>query len=83
MNSTDLVVVTNPRGNEVEPLLRRAYRVLEAGGRLVVFDWRSQVPMREMVNLLEHNQWSVTGHWTSGAGGYFLEAMVSDESVQS
>ncbi len=81
--SNDLVVVTNPRSHEVKPLLARAGRALHEGGRLVVFDWRSQVPLGQMVNLLEHNQWSITSHGVAGAGGYFLEAVVSDNSVQS
>jgi hypothetical protein len=81
--NTDLVVVTNPRSHEVTPLLRQACRALNEGGRLVVFDWRSQVPIHQMVNILENNQWSITGHGSAGAGGYFLEAMVSDNSVQS
>lgn len=83
MNTADLVVVTNPRSTEVEPLLKRAGKALNEGGRLFLFDWRSQVPMNHMVHLLEHNQWSITGHGDAGAGGYFLEAMVTDESVQS
>lgn len=83
MDTTDLVVVTNPSSTEVEPLLKRACKALKEGGRLFVFDWRSEVPMRHMVNLLEHNQWSITGHGGAGLGGYFLEAMVTDESVQS
>lgn len=81
--STNLVVVTNPRSHEVKPLLSRASRALNEGGRLVVFDWRSQVPLGQMVNLLEHNRWSITGHGVAGTGGYFLEAIVSDDSVQS
>jgi ubiquinone/menaquinone biosynthesis C-methylase UbiE len=73
--------------------LREARRLLRDEGRLVVVEWQAharhgdapelRVGMRDMVRLLENEVWDIHAHGDLGSHCYFLEAGISDESVQS
>ena len=73
--------------------LREAARLLRPDGRLILIDWHAEVEcphapasrigFREMIRLLEHNTWDVHRHGDVGPHSYFVEASISDESVQS
>lgn len=79
----DRVLVVNVWTEAADPVgaLAEAARLLREGGRLVVIE--SRVPMEEVVHALEHNCWDVHRHGEAGERCYFIEAGVSDESVQS
>jgi SAM-dependent methyltransferase len=73
--------------------LREAARLLREDGRLILVEWNAdaecpQAPIsrmgrHEMVQLLERNCWDIHRHGDVGRYSYFLDAAVSDESVQS
>jgi ubiquinone/menaquinone biosynthesis C-methylase UbiE len=68
--------------------LREAARLLREDGRLVIVEWHAGHPnahiaFDKLVHTLEHNSWDVHRHGDAGEHCYFVEAAVSDESVQS
>jgi ubiquinone/menaquinone biosynthesis C-methylase UbiE len=73
--------------------LHEAARLLREDGRLILIEWRadvecphapaSRIGFRDMVRLLEENGWDIHRHGNLGPYSYYLEAAVSDESVQS
>ena len=94
-DSCDRVLIANLWAALPDPLavLREAARLLRADGRLILVEWQadSQCPeapstrigLQDMVRLLERNTWDIHRHGELGPHCYFLEAGVSDESVQS
>jgi ubiquinone/menaquinone biosynthesis C-methylase UbiE len=79
----DRVLMTNiwlEAGDPVD-VLREAARLLRPDGRLVVIESRVDFP--ELLKILENNCWDVHRHGEAGAQCYFIEAAISDESVQS
>jgi SAM-dependent methyltransferase len=93
--SCDRVLLANQWARLPDPLaaLRRAATLLRDDGRLILVEWHAhaqcpgapdtRVALHEMVWLLEHNSWDIHRHGDLGPHCYFLEAGVSDESVQS
>jgi ubiquinone/menaquinone biosynthesis C-methylase UbiE len=79
----DRVLMTNVWLEAGDPLeiLREAARLLRPDGRLVIIESRIDFP--ELLKVLENNCWDVYRHGEAGAQCYFIEAAVSDESVQS
>ena len=79
----DRVLMTNVWLEAGDPLevLREAARLLRPDGRLVIIESRVEFP--ELLKILENNCWDVFRHGEAGAQCYFIEAGVSDESVQS
>jgi ubiquinone/menaquinone biosynthesis C-methylase UbiE len=79
----DRVLMTNAWLEAGDPLevLREAARLLRPEGRLVIIESRVDFP--ELLKILENNCWDVFRHGEAGAQCYFIEAGVSDESVQS
>jgi hypothetical protein len=79
----DRVLMTNTwleAGDPVE-VLGEAARLLRPDGRLVIIE--SRIDIGELVKILENNCWDVFRHGEAGQQCYFIEAGVSDESVQS
>lgn len=93
--SCDRVLMANLWAELPDPMatLREAARLLRKDGRLVVIEWqadaeyphapRRRIGLHEMVRLLEKNSWDLHRHGEIGPYSYFLEAAVTDESVQS
>src|SRR5262249_13540896 len=93
--SCDRVLIANLWAELSNPIaaLREAARLLSDEGRLILVDWHAdascpeapgaRVGFREMVRLLEQNTWDIHSHGELGPYSYFVEAGVSDESVQS
>jgi ubiquinone/menaquinone biosynthesis C-methylase UbiE len=93
--SCDRVLLANLWTELPDPIaaLREAARLLRPEGRLILVEWhadaecphapRTRVGFDEMVRLLENNTWDIHRHGSLGPYSYFLEAAVSDESVQS
>jgi ubiquinone/menaquinone biosynthesis C-methylase UbiE len=93
--SCDRVLIANLWAELPDPLavLREAARLLREDGRLIIIEWQAgaqcpqapgtRVGFDEMVRLLEKNTWDIHRHGEVGPYCYFLEAAVSDESVQS
>jgi len=91
----DRVLLANCWAELHDPMaaLREAARLLREDGRLILIEWHndaacpqapsSRVGRREMVELLERNCWDIHRHGDVGRYSYFLDAAVSDESVQS
>jgi ubiquinone/menaquinone biosynthesis C-methylase UbiE len=79
----DRVLMANMWPESGHPLteLAEAARLLREHGRLVVIE--AGVPFREVIRALEHNCWDVHRHGDAGKDHYFVEAGVTDESVQS
>ena len=67
-------------GDPVE-VLRESARLLRPDGRLVIIE--SRIDFAELLKVLENNCWDVYRHGEAGPQCYFIEAAVSDESVQS
>lgn len=75
--------------------LREAARLLREDGRLIIAEWRPEAeyppaphPSRrigftDLVRILENHCWDVHRHGEAGEHCYYVEAGVSDESVQS
>jgi hypothetical protein len=93
--SCDRILLANQWAALANPLaaLRKAASLLREDGRLILVEWHahaqcpdapeSRVALHEMVWLLEHNSWDIHRHGDLGPHCYFLEAAVTDESVQS
>ncbi len=93
--SCDRILLANQWAGLPDPLaaLRQAASLLREDGRLILVEWHAhancpgapepRVALHEMVWLLEHNAWDIHRHGDIGPHCYFLEAAVSDESVQS
>jgi SAM-dependent methyltransferase len=93
----DRVLVANLWAELTDPVatLREAARLLREDGRLIIIEWQAEaasplaprpnarIGFDEMLQLLERNTWDVHRHGNFGPDNYFLEAGVSDESVQS
>jgi hypothetical protein len=91
----DRVLMANRWSELPDPvaLLHAVRERLCEDGRLILVEWHhdadsadapeTRVPLQEMVHLLEHNGWDIHRHGNLGPHCYFLEAGVSDESVQS
>jgi SAM-dependent methyltransferase len=79
----DRVLMANVWLESGDPLevLREAARLLRPDGRLVIVE--SRVEFGELLKVLENNCWDVFRHGEAGRQCYFIEAGVSDESVQS
>jgi len=52
-------------------------------GTLLVVERHGRIRMNEMVQLLERNKWTIHRHGDAGPDHYYVEATVTDESVQS
>jgi len=66
---------------DIKAVLHEAARILCHDGRLVVIE--SRIPFDDVLRTLEHNSFDVHRHGDAGAQCYFIEAAVSDQSVQS
>jgi ubiquinone/menaquinone biosynthesis C-methylase UbiE len=94
-DSCNRVIMANLWTELPDPIatLHEAARLLRENGRLILIDWHAgsecaeapaqRIGFHEMVRLLEKNMWDIHRHGDIGACSYFLEAAVSDESVQS
>jgi len=82
-HSTDRVLMANLWNELLNPLeaLRESARLLREHGRLVIIE--QQAAFGQVVETLEKNTWDIHRHNEAGPLCYFLEASVSDESVQS
>jgi hypothetical protein len=81
----DRVVMTSVWTEAGDPLevLREVSRLLRPDGRLVIIEVESRIAFPKLLKVLENNCWDVHRHGDAGAHCYFIEAGVSDESVQS
>lgn len=85
----DRLVIANLWGYLDDPLamLGEAARLLREDGRLVIIERHESQPggtsFRELIQALEHNCWDIHRHGDAGGLCYFIEASVTDESVQS
>jgi len=94
-DSCDRVLMANLWTELPDPIatLREAARLLRGEGRLILIEWQTdakctqapspRIRFNEMIQLLEKNTWDIHRHGEAGPCSYFLEAAVSDESVQS
>jgi ubiquinone/menaquinone biosynthesis C-methylase UbiE len=94
-DSCDRVLMANLWTELPDPIaaLHEAARLLREDGRLILIEWQAaakcaeapapRIGFYEMIQLLEKNTWDIHRHGEIGPYSYFLEAAVSDESVQS
>jgi ubiquinone/menaquinone biosynthesis C-methylase UbiE len=95
--SCDLVILADI-WHELEhqdAALAEARRILRAGGRLAILNWRPdafcppgppiehRVSMRQTIYTVEMKSWSLVKAADIGAHGYLLVFEITDESVQS
>jgi ubiquinone/menaquinone biosynthesis C-methylase UbiE len=82
-HSNDRVLMANIWSELPDPAetLRETARLLRENGRLVLIE--QQADFSQVVETLEKNTWDIHRHGEAGPQCYFLEASVSDESVQS
>jgi ubiquinone/menaquinone biosynthesis C-methylase UbiE len=80
-----LVVESLGRTNNPAQILNEASRLLREGGRLVVVEPREglRAGFDDLVCTLEKHSWDIHRHGDASGAWYFLEASVSDQSVQS
>ncbi len=87
-NCCDRILMVESLGKMSNPaqILDEASRLLREGGRLIVAEPReggSQAGFDELVCALEKHSWDIHRHGDATGAWYFLEASVSDQSVQS
>ena len=63
--------------------LGEARRILRPHGRLIVIEWRERIAFEDVLQILERTGWDIHRHGDAGVNSYFIEAGISDESVQS
>jgi len=82
-HSNDRVLLANIWNELPDPVqtLRESERLLREHGRLVLVE--EQADFGRVVETLEKNTWDIHRQGYAGPECYFLEASVSDESVQS
>jgi ubiquinone/menaquinone biosynthesis C-methylase UbiE len=82
-HSNDRVLMANLWNELPDPVetLRESARLLRERGRLVLIEQRAD--FSQVVETLEKNTWDVHRQGEAGPQCYFIEASVSDESVQS
>ena len=82
-HSCDRVLIAGSWRLLADPIaaLEEAARLLRHDGRLLVVE--DDVDFKEMLLVLEHNCFDVHRHGEAGAQCWFIEAAVSDQSVQS
>jgi precorrin-6B methylase 2 len=87
-NCCDRILMVESLGGITDPahILNEASRLLREGGRLVVVERReggARAGFDELVCALEKHSWDIHRHGDASGAWYFLEASVSDQSVQS
>jgi len=96
-DSCDRVIMANIWTELQDPVaaLDEARRLLRDDGRLMVIEWHMdadsppapppqfRIGFDAMVQVLERRSWDILRHGNVGPYNYFIEAAISDESVQS